>query len=74
MSKVYVPTQLVRWCPIASIWQPADELMCNWIHDGSGLGRMHRLRLRRMYVCPTCLRAAPKELAEHDCDESERHY
>ena len=67
MSKAYIPTQLVRWCPIASTWQSTDEPECNWIHNDAG--NAHRLRLRRMYVCPTCLRAAPKELAEHDCSE-----
>ena len=58
--------QLVRWCPRAKTWQPADEPTCNWEHGDIA---SHRLRLRQMRVCGTCEQAYVKkrDFEQHEC-------
>ena len=42
-------SRLVRWCPEAGTCQPNDEPACHWEH---GTVESHRLRSRRMLICP----------------------
>lgn len=48
---------LRRWCPESTLHQDPDEPVCLSEHDdGTGAAPRtgHRLRVRRMLVCPTC--------------------
>jgi hypothetical protein len=56
-------SQLRRWCPEAETHQDADDPVCAW-HDHS-----HRLRIRRMLLCPICEQAyfTRKGYDAHEC-------
>ena len=63
-------SQLVRWCPEAKTWQPADEPTCHWEHAGFDyISDSHRLRLRRMLVCKQCEQAYCTKISfeDHEC-------
>lgn len=64
-------SQLVRWCPEAKTWQPADEPNCNWGHADLGvtINDHHWLRLRRMLVCVKCSQAYFTKISfeDHEC-------
>ena len=61
-------SRLVRWCPEGKTWQPTDEPVCNWDHDG----KRHRLRLRRAVVCPECQQAyfSTSDYLLHECGDA----
>jgi len=50
-AAVFPRSELRRWCPDGLTHQDADDPVCGWEH---GRLTMHRLRLRRMFVCPEC--------------------
>ena len=67
-------SQLVRWCPEAKTYQPADEPTCNWEHSAfRNTITGHRLRLRRMLVCEQQVLPGehpPQSVLEQKCSQA----
>lgn len=61
-------SMLVRWCPIAGLYQDADDSWCNTNYCYEDR-ITHRLRLRRMLVCSICKMAffTKKGFEDHEC-------
>jgi hypothetical protein len=60
--------ELRRWCPIAGMHQPADEIECN-SEDCYDNKSTHNLRLRKMLVCSECEQGYfdGEDFSEHFC-------